>query len=163
GPRGADGVPARGRCDRVTARGRARGALALRLGGPLLPARGRGAGRAGGNGPLAPEPGAGTAPRTAGRQPGRTGAAGAERTGWGEGVRGARTADPAVLDRGKAQLMAQIQRENAPHSDGPTIVPQLPYHDIRAAVDFLERAFGFREDPSARVVGPNGEAGHAMM
>jgi uncharacterized glyoxalase superfamily protein PhnB len=82
---------------------------------------------------------------------------------WVKQLRRDTPLDPAVLDRGKAQLMAQIQRENAPQSDGPTIVPQLPYHDIRAAVDFLERAFGFREDPSARVVGPNGEAGHAMV
>jgi len=70
--------------------------------------------------------------------------------------------DPAVLDRGRQKLMAEIQREVTPRAQ-PTIVPQLPYHDIRAALEFLERAFGFREIPSSRVEDSHGVIGHAMM
>jgi len=70
--------------------------------------------------------------------------------------------DPAALDRGKAVLIAAIQNEIAPRRR-PTIVPQVPYHDIRAALAFLERAFGFREDPSARVEDTDGRIGHAMV
>jgi len=70
--------------------------------------------------------------------------------------------DPAVLDRGRAKLMAQIQRESVPRSQ-PTIIPQLPYHDLRAALEFLERAFGFREIPTSRVEDERGVVGHAML
>jgi uncharacterized glyoxalase superfamily protein PhnB len=70
--------------------------------------------------------------------------------------------DPAALDRGKAVLMAAIQNELAP-ARRPTIVPQVPYQDIRAAIAFLERAFGFREIPSARVTSEDGVVGHSMM
>ena len=45
----------------------------------------------------------------------------------------------------------------------PTIVPQVPYQDIRAALSFLERAFGFREIPTARFVSEDGEFRHAMV
>jgi uncharacterized glyoxalase superfamily protein PhnB len=69
---------------------------------------------------------------------------------------------PEALDRGKAVLMAAIQREVAPRRR-PTFVPQVPYQDIRAALAFLERAFGFREIASSRVTSPDGEIGHAMM
>jgi uncharacterized glyoxalase superfamily protein PhnB len=70
--------------------------------------------------------------------------------------------DPAALDRGRAVLMAAIQREVAPRRR-PTIVPQVPYQDIRAALAFLERAFGFRENPTARVTSEDGVIGHAMV
>ena len=70
--------------------------------------------------------------------------------------------DPEALDRGKAKLMAAIREEVAPRRR-PTIVPQVPYHDIRAALAFLERAFGFREIPTSRVESPDGAIGHAMM
>src|SRR2546430_12734908 len=53
--------------------------------------------------------------------------------------------EPAALDRGKAVLMAAIRREAEPKRR-PTIVPQVPYQDIRAALSFLERAFGFRSE-----------------
>ena len=33
----------------------------------------------------------------------------------------------------------------------PRIVPQLPYADVIAAIDFLERGFGFREIREARI------------
>ena len=69
---------------------------------------------------------------------------------------------PEALDRGKAVLMAAIQNEVAPRRR-PTIVPQVPYHDIAAALAFLERAFGFREIATARVTAPDGRIGHAML
>ena len=70
--------------------------------------------------------------------------------------------DPAALDRGKEMLMAAIRREVEP-SRRPTIVPQLPYEDIRAALAFLERAFGFREIPTSRRVSAEGVIGHSMV
>jgi uncharacterized glyoxalase superfamily protein PhnB len=70
--------------------------------------------------------------------------------------------EPAVLDRGKAMLMAAIRRE-AEARRRPAIVPQVPYQDIRAALAFLERAFGFRELPAARFVSPDGELLHATV
>jgi uncharacterized glyoxalase superfamily protein PhnB len=54
----------------------------------------------------------------------------------------------------------------------PAIIPQLPYADVRAALDWLERAFGFREAPGVRFVGANGaihtevvseRGGHVML
>jgi uncharacterized glyoxalase superfamily protein PhnB len=69
---------------------------------------------------------------------------------------------PAVLERGKAVLMATIRQEVEPRRR-PTIIPQLPYHDVRAALDFLERAFGFREITSARLVSPEGVVGHSLV
>ena len=38
----------------------------------------------------------------------------------------------------------------------PRVVPQLPYADVPAAIDFLERGFGFREILEARIEHPNG-------
>ena len=70
--------------------------------------------------------------------------------------------DPEALDRGKAELMAAVRQEVEPRR-WPTIVPQVPYHDIRAALAFLERAFGFRESVESRVVSKDGAIGHAMM
>jgi uncharacterized glyoxalase superfamily protein PhnB len=35
----------------------------------------------------------------------------------------------------------------------PTVVPALSYQDVPAAVDFLTRAFGFRERAAARLTG----------
>ena len=58
--------------------------------------------------------------------------------------------------------MATIRQEVEPRRR-PTIVPQLPYQDIRAALEFLERAFGFREIPSARLVSQEGVIGHALV
>ena len=49
--------------------------------------------------------------------------------------------EPAALDRGKELLMAAIRQEVGPQRR-PSIVPQLPYQDIRAALSFLERALG---------------------
>jgi len=70
--------------------------------------------------------------------------------------------EPAALERGKAVLMAAIRQEVESRS-APTIIPQVPYLDIRAALAFLERAFGFREIPSARFVSADGELLHATV
>ena len=45
----------------------------------------------------------------------------------------------------------------------PTIVPQLPYQDVGAALSFLERAFGFREILTARLVSEEGVVGHSLV
>ena len=68
----------------------------------------------------------------------------------------------AALDRGKAELMAAIRQEVEPRRR-PTIVPQLPYEDIRGELSFLERAFGFREIPSSRMEGTDGVLHHALI
>jgi uncharacterized glyoxalase superfamily protein PhnB len=70
--------------------------------------------------------------------------------------------DPAVLERGRTRLMAGIERAEAPRVE-QVVVPQLPYADPRAAVEFLERAFGFREHPGSRVVDQRGVVGHTMV
>jgi uncharacterized glyoxalase superfamily protein PhnB len=70
--------------------------------------------------------------------------------------------DPAALARGKAVLMAAIRQEVAPRRE-PTIVPQIPYRDVLAALSFLVRAFGFREMPGARLVGAGGEIDHVTL
>ncbi len=69
---------------------------------------------------------------------------------------------PAALERGKEELMAAIRQEVEPQR-GPMIVPQLPYQDISAALSFLERAFGFREIPKARLVSAEGVIGHSLV
>ncbi len=43
------------------------------------------------------------------------------------------------------------------------IVPQLAYQDIGAALEWLAKAFGFRELEDQRFVGEDGEVGHAEM
>jgi len=63
--------------------------------------------------------------------------------------------EPAALDRGKAVLMAAIRQEIEP-TRGQTIVPQVPYENVSVALSFLERAFGFREIPTARLVSADG-------
>jgi uncharacterized glyoxalase superfamily protein PhnB len=72
------------------------------------------------------------------------------------------TFEPAALDRGKAVLMAAIRRE-AEAKRRPTIVPQVPYQDISAALVFLERAFGFREVLAARGVRADGAIDYTMV
>jgi uncharacterized glyoxalase superfamily protein PhnB len=70
--------------------------------------------------------------------------------------------EPAALDRGKEALMATIRQEVEPRRR-TTIVPQIPYDDIRAALAFLERAFGFREIRSSRMEGADGVIHHANV
>ena len=70
--------------------------------------------------------------------------------------------EPAALDRGKAMLMAAIRQAAEPRRR-PTIVPQLPYEDIGAALSFLERAFGFLEIATSRLVGKDGVILHSLV
>ena len=70
--------------------------------------------------------------------------------------------EPRTLDRGKAALMATIRQEVEPRRR-PSIVPQLPYEDIRAALAFLDQAFGFREVASSRMVGADGVIHHSYV
>ena len=69
---------------------------------------------------------------------------------------------PAALDRGKEALMAAIRQEGEPRRR-PTIVPQVPYQNIGAALVFLERAFGFLEIQTSRLVGADGVIHHANV
>src|SRR5688500_16408572 len=70
--------------------------------------------------------------------------------------------DPAALDRGKAALMAVIRQEAEPPRR-LSIVPQLPYHDTRGALAFLQRGFGCREIPATQIVSADGALLHAML
>ena len=69
---------------------------------------------------------------------------------------------PAALDRGKAVLMAAIRQEVQPMRR-PTIVPRLPYENVGAALSFLERAFGFREIRTARLLTADDAIHHEML
>jgi uncharacterized glyoxalase superfamily protein PhnB len=44
-----------------------------------------------------------------------------------------------------------------------TIVPFIAYEDARGAIEWLTRAFGFRENDKARRTGDDGVIGHAEM
>lgn len=75
--------------------------------------------------------------------------------------------DPEALGRGKDVLMAAIRQEAATRPEAAptrrlTIVPQLPYENIHAALAFLQRAFGFREIRTERLVNA-GVLVHAMI
>ena len=73
-----------------------------------------------------------------------------------------------ILSRERARFMTTIEaaarRELGARHVAQRIIPQLPYHDLSAARDFLERAFGFTERHSARVVDPKtGELEHTAV
>ena len=70
--------------------------------------------------------------------------------------------DPAALDRGKAALMAAIRQDIQPRRR-QTIVPQIPYLDVSAALSFMQRAFGFREISAARLLTADGAIDHAVL
>ena len=44
-----------------------------------------------------------------------------------------------------------------------TVVPMLAYEDAAAAIDWLERAFGFRENPDERYTEEDGRVTHAEL
>jgi uncharacterized glyoxalase superfamily protein PhnB len=70
--------------------------------------------------------------------------------------------EPAALDRGKEALMAAIRQEVEPRRR-PTVIPQLPYENVGAAVSFLVRAFGFQEIRASRLEGVDGVLHHALV
>jgi uncharacterized glyoxalase superfamily protein PhnB len=73
-----------------------------------------------------------------------------------------------ILERERARFMTSVEatarRELGARHVAQRIIPQLAYHDIPAARDFLERVFGFIERQSARVVDTKtGELAHASV
>jgi len=72
--------------------------------------------------------------------------------------------DPRVLERERKRLMSRIDDHaevQSPPAGMPQIIPQLPYQDVLAAIDFLERAFSFVERRDFRIEYPGGV--HAEM
>lgn len=72
--------------------------------------------------------------------------------------------DPRVLERERKRLMSRIDDQTevqSPPAGTPQIIPQLPYQDVLAAIDFLERAFSFVERRDFRIEHPGGV--HAEM
>jgi len=59
--------------------------------------------------------------------------------------------NPELLSGARAQLMASIGAPAEPHRATPALYPRLAYRDEMAALDFLVRAFGFRERREARL------------
>jgi uncharacterized glyoxalase superfamily protein PhnB len=75
-------------------------------------------------------------------------------------------ADPDVLARARSRLMAHLEQEpvvrvTSPPLGTPQIIPHLPYENGVEAVEWLGRAFGFREIREARHESPGGL--HAEM
>ena len=70
--------------------------------------------------------------------------------------------EPTALARGRETLMAAIRQEVEPRRR-PTIIPQLPYENVGAALSFLERAFGFQVIPASRLEGTDGVVHHALV
>lgn len=50
-----------------------------------------------------------------------------------------------------------------PTNQLPTVVPMLTYEDAEAAIEWLERAFGFVERREERYTGEDGSVGHAEL
>lgn len=72
--------------------------------------------------------------------------------------------DARVLERERKRLMSEIDDQaevQSPPAGVPQIIPQLPYQDVLAAIDFLERAFSFVERRDFRIEHPGGV--HAEM
>jgi uncharacterized glyoxalase superfamily protein PhnB len=66
--------------------------------------------------------------------------------------------DPWVLGQERERLMSMIERTNvepAREWHPPAIYPRLGYEDEVAAIEFLTRAFGFRERREARMEDPD--------
>ena len=55
------------------------------------------------------------------------------------------------------------ERSGEPAARAPRMLPQLAYHDIASALEWLTKVFGFRELEEARFVGPDGKVGHAEI
>jgi len=74
---------------------------------------------------------------------------------------------PAAVSEARRELMELIHDEQTRTTDatppGRQIVPYLIYEDVAGAVDWLERAFGFRELVEARLVDPDGILEHAEV
>src|SRR5262249_62126106 len=110
--------------------GRRGGAPAFRVVGALVRGRGRGGGGADRHGALTAQPRPRAPARTARAEGERQGEVEMKPVDLARKLRREAAFRPGALDRGKAALMAAIQREVEPRR-GPTIIPQLPYLDIR--------------------------------
>lgn len=73
--------------------------------------------------------------------------------------------DPEVLHEEKRRLMSAIAPAGSPAAPRfvpdverrtPALYPRLAYRDVLAALEFLTRAFGFRERREARLEHPQG-------
>ena len=65
--------------------------------------------------------------------------------------------DPAVLANERNRLMSSIDDATARHESeqrNSAIYPRLAYHDEYAALEWLERVFGFQERRESRMGGP---------
>jgi PhnB protein len=76
-----------------------------------------------------------------------------------------RDLEPALLTRERRNLMTLIER---PALGGrpaglPRIIPHLIYDDVAGAIEWLCRAFGFRERTEMRMLEPDGSIGHAEL
>jgi len=74
---------------------------------------------------------------------------------------------PAAVSETRRELMELIHDEQTRAANaappGRQIVPYLIYEDVAGAVDWLEKAFGFRELIEARLVDPDGILEHAEV
>jgi uncharacterized glyoxalase superfamily protein PhnB len=61
-----------------------------------------------------------------------------------------------VRDSGRAQ-----ERAMPTNTSSPTVIPMIAYEDASAALEWLAKAFGFRE--RTRITMPDGSIGHAEM
>src|SRR5262249_55525866 len=133
-----------------------------RLGGALVPEHGRGARPADRHGALAAPPRPRAPARTPRAEREKEGEIAMKPVDLARQLRRDAAFGPDALDRGKATLMAAIRHEVGPRRR-PTIIPQVPYADIRAALSFLERAFGLREVPASRMEGADGTIHYAIV
>jgi len=162
GLRRARAVSARGRRDRRAAGLGARDPPPFRLGGAPVRERGPGSRGAHRHGPLPAQPRPRASARTARAERERKGKITMKPVDLAKKLRREAAFEPAVLDRGKAALMAAIRQEVQPMRR-PTIIPRLPYENVGAALSFLERAFGFREVAAARGVRADGAIDYTMV
>lgn len=76
-------------------------------------------------------------------------------------------APPEILARERTRLMAVIESRELPVSSPPPgtpqIIPTLPYQDGLAAIEWLERAFGFQEIEHLRIEAPGGVHAHLEL
>src|SRR5439155_21928131 len=111
GARRAPAMPARGGRDGGAAGRRARGAPALRVGGALVPGRGRGARAADRHGALAAQPRPRAPARTTRGEREKQGEVAMKPVDLARKLRREAALDPAALDRGKAVRIAAIRQE----------------------------------------------------
>ncbi len=88
--------------------------------------------------------------------------------GWVRRLRPEEESDPRALERERRALLLHLRdgepepRVESPPPGTPQIIPHLPYEDVATAIEWLERAFGFRERPGARLVSPTGDIHTAL-